>query len=84
MDVHALTHVKAPYFDDRLWNSIIYLYIKTKVLFKFGSLEIVCVEMRPKKANQIVTKPILCKVTVQHHCMVCWTDIELHIHVVNK
>ena len=25
------------------------MYAKTKVLFKFGRLEIVCVEMRPKK-----------------------------------
>ena len=32
------------------------VYIKTKVLLKFGSFEIVCVEMRPKK--QIVTKLI--------------------------
>ena len=50
----------------------IFVYAKTKVLFKFGSLEIVCVEieivcgMRPKKSLTDT-----CEVTVQHHCKVC-------------
>ena len=35
------------------------VYTKTKVLFKFGSLKIMCVEMRSKKAiKNIANEPI--------------------------
>ena len=46
MYVHALTHVKALYtmsLDFTLY--IMNVYTKTKVLFMFGSLETVCVEL---------------------------------------
>ena len=40
----------------KLW--IMNVDTKTKVLLKFGSLETVCVDMRPKKASEIATLPI--------------------------
>ena len=49
MNVNTLTCVRVPYFV---------VYTKTIVLLKFGSLEIVCIEKRSKKAIQIATLPI--------------------------
>ena len=41
-------------------------YTKTKVLFKFGSLEKLYVEMRSKKAIQMATKRIHVKFRCMH------------------
>ena len=41
------------------------VYTKTKVLFKFGSLEMMCVEMRSKKQlNDIAKEPTHVKFNV--------------------
>ena len=60
MYVHALTHVQGSivyHYIMKLLN--INVYIKTKVLFKFCILEIMCMEMRSKKQlKKIANKPM--------------------------
>ena len=47
------------------------VYTKTKVLFKFGSLKIMCVEMRSKKAiKKNANEPIHVKFRCTHMKMI--------------
>ena len=57
MCIHVLIYdlIMSIYPECQCIIIIVNEYTKTKVLIRFGSLEVLCVEMRSKKNIQIVT-----------------------------